>query len=152
MMELLKEVGIETILGILFVFIGFPALIILLPQKNDGRVTMNNMPGSQDHILTDEEKDLMIRFRNFLSKQLNVDFRDSKCGEYKIDLRPTNYNVGPGYRGVVKRKNGKEWIYYTIGEWKKLEREEKFATQLEAYQFLAKEVGLEFVGDEDTNN
>ena len=145
MIELLKELGFETVVGVLFVFIAFPALIILLPQKNDGRVTMNNMPGSQDYILTDEEKDLMIKFRQFLCEALNTDFRDSKCGEFKIDLRPSNYNVGTGYRGVVKRDNGKEWIYYVIGEWKKLEREEKFTTQLEAYQFLAKEFGVEFV-------
>ena len=143
MAELIRENIWEIILG-LFVLIGFPLLVILLPQKNDGRVTMNNMPGPQTEGLTDEEEGLLIKFTDFLVENLHTDFKDYKSGQEKIDLRPRNYNVGPGFKGVVKRNGGKTWIYYSIGKWKKEEAHEAFDSQLEAYQHMAKEIGLDF--------
>ena len=134
----------ETILMVIFALLIFPALIILLPQKNDGRVTMNNMPGSQDEMLTDEERTATINFSKFLVEKLSVDFSDLKSGEAKIDLRPKNYNVSPGYRGVVKRNAGKRWVYYEIGEWKKTEETKEFPSQAEAYKYLASTLGLDY--------
>ena len=143
MVELIKDNFLEVFF-VLFILIGFPLLIILLPQKNDARITMNNMPGPQTEGLTDEEEGLLIKFTDFLVENLRSDFKDYKSGKERIDLRPKNYNVGPGYKGVVKRKGGKTWIYYAIGEWKKEEAHEEFGSQLEAYQHMAKELGLEF--------
>ena len=115
--------------------VGFIALLSISPSRDNGRITMNNMPGDQSSHLTDEEKYLQSKFYTFLEENHIRGF----------DLRPLYYNLRSGTKGVIK--SGKEWIYYEMGDRKKLNVEERFSTQMEAYQFAAKELRLEFIGE-----
>ena len=139
------------IIMVAFLLLVVPALAIILPNKNDPGLSYYNMPGEQDGILDDDERNELINFRGFLEDKLNVEFRDHKSIEAKIDLRPTYYNVSPGNKGVLKRDGGKRWIYYEIGDkYKKVEEVKEFDSQIEAYKHLASKFELEYTPREIT--
>ena len=128
-----------------------PALAIILPNKNDPGLSYYNMPGEQDGILDDDERNELINFSGFLEDNLNVEFRDHKSIDAKIDLRPTYYNVSPGNKGVLKRNGGKRWVFYEIGDrYKKVEEVKEFDSQIEAYKHLASKFELEYTPHETT--
>ena len=133
------------IIMVAFLLLVVPALAIILPNKNDPGLSYYNMPGEQDGILDDDERNELINFSGFLEDKLNVEFRDHKSIEAKIDLRPTYYNVSPGNKGVLKRNGGKRWVFYEIGDkYKKVEETKEFDSQIAAYKYLASKFELEY--------
>ena len=122
------------------------ALAILIPsKKNIQGISFNNMPGKQDGLLNDDEKNVLADFTGFLEENLNTTFEDHRSINTKIDLRPSYYNVNPGYKGVLKRNDGKRWVFYEIGdELKKVEELRDFDSQIEAFKHLASKFELEY--------
>ena len=128
------------------------ALAILIPsKKNIQGISFNNMSGPQDGLLNDDEKNVLADFTGFLEENLNTTFEDHRSINTKIDLRPSYYNVNPGYKGVLKRNDGKRWVFYEIGdELKKVEELKDFDTQIEAFKHLASKFELVYVPGETT--
>jgi len=121
--------AILTIIVIAAAVIGvFVFLFYISNSLPDRRLDMNNIPGGNKQVLTEEETKMQNDFISFLKEKNAFD------GKVFLDLG--NYNVNPGSKGVFKLKEG-VWILYEMGGWKELKMERRFDNQKDAYKYFA---------------
>lgn len=106
----------------------FVFLFYISNSMPDRRLDMNNIPGGNNQVLTDEETREQNDFIAFL--------KEHNAFNEKVFLDLGNYNVNPGSKGVFKLKEG-VWVLYEMGGWKELKMERRFDNQRDAYKYFA---------------
>ena len=106
----------------------FVFLFYISNSMPDRRLDMNNIPGGNNQVLTDEETREQNDFIAFL--------KEHNAFNEKVFLDLGNYNVNPGSKGVFKLKEG-VWVLYEMGGWKELKMERRFDNQKDAYKYFA---------------
>ena len=106
----------------------FVFLFYISNSMPDRRLDMNNIPGGNNQVLTEEESKVQNDFIAFL--------KEHNAFDAKVFLDLGNYNVNPGSKGVFKLKEG-VWVLYEMGGWKELKMERRFDNQRDAYKYFA---------------